>query len=244
MIFCACACICAEVCVLVSLLLTCVHTWLLQGFHSHLDISCTHAHVLQGQALPIFDSMEEADYPKCFLLQMWGINIDAFYAGEKKGKRNFSRAPAIGWPQHYLELSSLKTSFGIGTCDNLGRDQLESTSTKTFSGQAGHTLNWFFYPSFGVLLDLLGSGLMKWGELLQVTWSFEPDSHNPPLSHSLVSLSGGISSLRAHPRTGVSMTKSFIQNWPKWVPQSTQISSIKPYHSMNQGFKYIHILRL
>lgn len=127
MIFCACACICAEVCVLVSLLLTCVHTWLLQGFHSHLDISCTHAHVLQGQALPIFDSMEEADYPKCFLLQMWGINIDAFYAGEKKGKRNFSRAPAIGWPQHYLELSSLKTSFGIGTCDDLGRDQLEST---------------------------------------------------------------------------------------------------------------------
>lgn len=43
-------------------------------------------------------------------------------------------------------VSSLTASFVIGTCDNLGSDQLESTcQKKPFLGQAGHMLC-FLHP--------------------------------------------------------------------------------------------------
>lgn len=46
-------------------------------------------------SLPIFDSMEDTDYPKFFPLQLWGIHIDAFFSRVKKGKINFSELSTI-----------------------------------------------------------------------------------------------------------------------------------------------------
>lgn len=147
--FCAYACICAEVRVLVSLLLTCVHTWLLEGFHSHLDISCTHAHVLQGQFLPIFDSMEETDYPKCFLPQIWEINIDAFCSREKKWEIKLFKGTCHTMTTTLSEVSSLTASFGIGTCDSLGRDQLDSTCQQKHCQDKKNTFltDFYIHPS-------------------------------------------------------------------------------------------------